>query len=129
MVANGVLAGTRHDGRVLVSRASVEARRARTATDGPAGRFARAFVEYWADEPDGTPVILEVDVEDAREYEEAKRSVRAVVDGEEPGRVEVLDYRRAMARCTRAKRSENGLSGPIPFKSFEAARAGALPQA
>ena len=44
MVANGVLAGTRHDGRVLVSRASVEARRARTATDGPAGRFARAFV-------------------------------------------------------------------------------------
>ena len=129
MVANGVLAGTRHDGRVLVSRASVEARRARTATDGPAGRFARAFVEYWADEPDGTPVILEVDVEDAREYEEAKRFVRAVVDGEEPGRVEVLDYRRAMARCTRAKRSENGLSGPIPFKSFEAARAGARPPA
>ena len=61
--------------------------------------------------------------------EEAKRFVRAVVEGEEPGRVEVLDYRRAMARCTRAKRSENGLSGPIPFKSFEAARAGALPQA
>ena len=129
MVANGALAGTRQDGRVLVSHASVEARRARTATDGPAGGFACAFVEYREDEADGTPVVLEVDVEDAREYAEAKRFVQAVVDGEAPGHVEVLDYRWAMESCTQAKRSANELAGPIPFKSFEAARASAFPQA
>lgn len=126
MVANGVLAGIRKNGRVLVSRASVEAKRDRVSNNGPTGRFAHAFVEYRTEAPDEALFIVEIDTEDAREYEEARYFVQSVVDGGEPGCVEALNYHQAMARCAQARRSGDPLpTGPIPFKAFRAGLLGA----
>lgn len=105
MVANGALAGRRSGGRTLVSRASVEAKRARKDDQGPIGRFAHVFICYRPASLDTPWRLAEIDPEDTGSMDEAKTFLQAVVDNELPGTADVLDYRQAMALRAKARRA------------------------
>jgi hypothetical protein len=125
MVANGVLAGKQADGKTLVSRVSVEARKSRPETSGPVGRFAHTFICYYPDGGAEACRIVEIDPAMPEQIDGAKAFLQAVIDGEGAAQVDVLDYRQAMALCAKARRSGGAAAAaaqPISFREFEAVK-------
>ena len=131
MVSNGVLSGTRRDGRTLVSRKSVEAKLAGGAAKGPKGRFANAFICYHPTGDAETWTIAEVDTQDEDDVYVGNLLVESVNDSELPECVEVLDYRTAMARCSRARKglAPGGVSAPVTLDDLLEVREGMLLEA
>lgn len=90
MVASGVLAGCRIDGRTLVDRRSVEKRLARADVGGPQGQFANLFLFYQpADSV--TQYVAEIDADDVDEIGVAKAFVQAIEEAD-AGDIEVRSF-------------------------------------
>lgn len=81
MVASGVLAGSRRDGRTLVDRRSVERRLVNADAVGPRGQFANRFLFY---QPVGstTLYVAEIEADDADEIGAAKAFTQAIEEAE-----------------------------------------------
>lgn len=120
MVANGVLAATRKDGAVLISKKSLLKRLGQESTNGPKGRFANRFVQYFPNIEEDAFVLLEVDMEDEEQLNEARAFVERVrADEESVAGARVVGYKTAMKlRSSQDLMSGDELNGIIPFSWF-----------
>lgn len=120
MVANGVLAATRKDGAVFISKKSVLKRAGQESASGPKGRFANRFVQYFPNVEEDAFVLLEVDMEDEEQINEARSFVERVrADEESTAGARVVGYKTAMKlRTSQDLVSGNAHNGIIPFSWF-----------
>lgn len=91
MVASGVLAGRRSEGRTLVDRHSVERRLAQVDTVGPRGQFANQFLFYQSADENDTLYVSEIDADDADEIATAK-SFTQMIQAAEAGITAIFSY-------------------------------------
>lgn len=97
MVANGVLAASRFEGEVMVSKSSVDRYRSAGQEPGARGRFANKFVQYLPDRGCGEYYLLEVDAFDEDQIAYAEEFVRSIRENERhPGGARLVGYRTAM---------------------------------
>ena len=131
MVANGVLAGTRADGKVLVGRSSVERKIAAATANAPEGaeqvraedahkpqgRFAHRFLRYVS--VDGSiDALVELDHEDEDTMSQGALFADWIEDGGgSRGQAQWLDYRTAQALLIKSR--NEGAEVPNPMNLDE----------
>ena len=118
MVANGVLSAKEFDGEALVSRKSIERKLGTQDINGPSGKFANQFVQYFPDSSVNEFYLAEVDAMNANALEAAKGFVNDVQGNEKhPGGARLVSYKSAMRlRSSRHVIATDGAqSGVISF--------------